>query len=186
MSNFRKIKIPIGNYEPEIDNNNKPKSYFFNNAKIIMNKIINNDKMRHLLDHYDIRKVSLFWEQYDYNIPIYRSAFDNNKNCLICKNQNRDTSPKYLMIYGFLKKKIGPDCARLITFQTLEKDYLLSKNNKQTKDEEKEQYQYICSLIFSNKLHPEFMELVNEYTSTYGIMPGASLSFGSLKILPYG
>jgi hypothetical protein len=87
----------------------------------LIDDVFLNPKSIHFLNHYGIKSYNIQCGPFSLNKSIEKIPYKNNYACHKCDQIVTDLN-KYEMIYNFLKKKIGPDCSRLVTFRTLNLD----------------------------------------------------------------
>lgn len=130
-----------------------------------VDKIMYNQEMRHFLSHYDIVNCSFTCPPNGYTFhPTYENKpYKNNYSCNKCNEIVTDLN-KYQMVYEFLKKKIGPDCSRLVTFRTLNMD----KDNAEKKPIETYKYE-ITKYMLADKNFNDFRKMYNECNLQFNV-----------------
>lgn len=132
----------------------------------VIEKIFLNDHAIHFLNHLKIDSIGFSVCSHSFHKYLTHLPYKNNLTCGLCDEEKRENADrkkecnKYTMIYEFLKKKIGPDCSRLVVYKTLEEDIKISTTIKpETKIND-----------ITNKLYKYFMYsnyAFSKYTSLY-------------------
>lgn len=121
-----------------------------------LRKIFMTDRALHLYSHFGINRITLNLGSCGFYRDLKSIPYKSNITCSMCTNITPEQD-KYVMVYEFLKKKIGPDCARLVVYQTVGMDHDTSKNNEQSN------IKYRISNYFS--YNEEYLKLKELYKS---------------------
>jgi hypothetical protein len=97
--------------------------------KKLVDELFSDNAVRHFLNHYGIERYSCnLGERGEcFSGKLKNVPFKNSYVCDLCNNFINEVN-KYEMVYNFLKTKIGPDCARIVVFKTLNEDKIKAKD----------------------------------------------------------
>lgn len=90
-------------------------------CKNIGSQLIDDDKLIHMLKHFNVIRLDILVNHYMFSIQIKIHPIKKNIECGYCKDI-KSIAEKYQMVHNFLKTKIGPDCSRLVVYETFKSD----------------------------------------------------------------
>jgi hypothetical protein len=128
-----------------------------------LKKIFLNDRALHLYSHYGITRINIHMNNCTLSQDLTAIPYKSNITCSLCASITPEQD-KYTMVYEFLKKKIGPDCSRLVVYETLGMDAKASKD----KDESNIISRY-HNYFYNSKEMCEMRELYKSYDEHYQI-----------------
>lgn len=142
-------------YPNQFPEHQKKQELTFEEVDKIFMKAVTDKNMLHIFGHYKIERIVMMFCGSSYHMQIDKLPQNATITCDLCKDGivNKD---KYVMVYEYLKKKIGPDCARLVTFQTLEKDIEIEKSpvDRSVKDTKIKQYLMETFVYYNKHIKP--------------------------------